>query len=293
MAASAFHRRMNILSVPDREAERGSALDRGPAAALAAHWPEYLIEALALAVFMLSACIVGTLLEHPMSPLRQSLEDSFLRRLLAGIAIGSTAIAIICSPWGQRSGAHLNPGVTWAYFLLGKIAPWDALFYAGSQFLGAIAGVAAAGYAIGEPIRHSAVNHVVTKPGMDGETIAFGAEFLISAILMCTILTVSNNRWLTRYTPLFAGSLVALFIAFESPLSGMSMNPARTLGSAFAANEWTALWIYFVAPPLGMMTAALVYRASRGPHRVFCAKLHHHNRQRCIFRCDYGSLYDQ
>ena len=67
----------------------------------------------------------------------------------------------------------------------------------------------------------------------------------------------------------------------------MSMNPARTFSSALAAQLWTSLWIYFTAPPLGMLAAAELYRRHYGVHAVICAKLHHHNDKRCIFRCGY------
>jgi len=89
---------------------------------------------------------------------------------------------------------------------------------------------------------------------------------------------------------LFAGVLVAVYISLEAPLSGMSMNPARTLGSALAANAWDSLWIYFTAPPLGMLLAGEVYLRFRGRRNVFCAKLHHDNTKRCIFRCNYREL---
>jgi aquaporin Z len=73
----------------------------------------------------------------------------------------------------------------------------------------------------------------------------------------------------------------------------MSMNPARTLASATPAGVWTALWIYFTAPPIGMLLAAEVYLRLKGEHRVFCAKLHHHNTKRCIFRCNFGELLNE
>jgi aquaporin Z len=92
---------------------------------------------------------------------------------------------------------------------------------------------------------------------------------------------------IARYTGLFAAFLVATYIIVEAPISGMSMNPARTFGSAFSARVWTALWIYFTAPPLGMVLAAEVYLRLRGARSVLCAKLHHQNSQRCIFRCGY------
>jgi len=102
---------------------------------------------------------------------------------------------------------------------------------------------------------------------------------------MTTVLIVSNSRRIARLTPWFAGFLVAAYISVEAPLSGMSMNPARTLGSALPAAQWHALWIYFLAPPAAMLLAGRIYRS-----HVFCAKLHHHNDKRCIFRCNYGAL---
>jgi aquaporin Z len=110
---------------------------------------------------------------------------------------------------------------------------------------------------------------------------------------MSVVLRVSNTPGLARFTGLFAGALVALYITFEAPISGMSMNPARTFGSAVVGRLWQNLWIYFTAPLLGMLLAAEVYRRRTGAHRVYCAKLHHHNSRRCIFRCDFASLEKQ
>jgi len=99
---------------------------------------------------------------------------------------------------------------------------------------------------------------------------------------MLTVLAVSNSGK-ARWTGLAAGALVAAYITFEAPLSGMSLNPARSLGSALPAMTWTALWVYFTAPLVGMLAAAEGYRALRGARSVHCAKLHHQNRRRCIF----------
>jgi aquaporin Z len=110
---------------------------------------------------------------------------------------------------------------------------------------------------------------------------------VIAFMLMSVVLRVSNSARVAHYTGLLAGALVATYITLEAPLSGMSMNPARTFGSAFVAQLWTALWISFIAPPLGMLAAAELYRWQRGIHAVICAKLHHHNRKRCIFHCGY------
>jgi aquaporin Z len=85
----------------------------------------------------------------------------------------------------------------------------------------------------------------VAAPGAFGAAVAFAAEQAISFILMITVLLVTNHERLARYTPYFVGSLYAVNITFETPLSGMSMNPARTFGPAVYVGYWHTLWIYF------------------------------------------------
>lgn len=254
--------------------------------ALRHHWPEYLIEAALLALFMISACGFGALLAHPASPVVRTVGSPLARRALMGLAMGLTAIMLIYSPFGRQSGAHFNPAVTLTFWRLGKIAPWDAMFYVLFQFLGGITGVLVAARLLGRVIAHPAVNYVTTEPGMWGAGVAFVAEMAITFVLMTVILHVSNTPRLAHLTGLFSGALVMTYITFEAPLSGMSMNPARTFGSAFAAHDWMALWVYFTAPLLGMLLAAEVYQRRRGRQAVRCAKLHHQNDKRCIF-CAY------
>ena len=251
--------------------------------ALIQHWPEYLMEAGGLGLFMISACVFGALLEFPGSPVHQAIPSVFLRRVLMGLAMGTTIVSIIYSPWGKQSGAHLNPSVTLAFLRLGKVKVWDAFFYALFQFLGGVTGVALVAALFGQVVAHPAVRYVVTVPGMEGLLVALGAEFAIAFGMMSLVLTLTNLPRLARYTGLFAGALVATYIALEAPFSGMSMNPARTLGSAVTADLWNGIWIYFTAPPLGMLAAAEIYLWVRGRHAVGCAKLHHQNDKRCIF----------
>ena len=109
----------------------------------------------------------------------------------------------------------------------------------------------------------------------------------ISFILITAILFASNReslaRYTTYYTPYVVGSLYAAFITFETPLSGMSMNPARTFGSALRAGYWQAIWIYFIAPTMGMVLGAEIFLWVCGGIPLYCAKLHHDNDKRCIF----------
>src|SRR5438552_870981 len=212
------------------------------------HWLEYLIEAWCLGTFMASACVFGVALFYPASPVAGL---SFaVRNVVMGILMGSTAVAIICSPWGKRSGAHFNPAVTLTFFRLGKIACMDAAFYILSHFAGGVLGVFVSWLILGSLLADSMVNFVATVPGKYGIGSAFFAEIIISFFLMTMILWTSNSEKLSRLTPYFAGIFVAFYIAIESPVSGMSMNPARTFASAVFAGNWSGWWIYFLAPPI-------------------------------------------
>jgi aquaporin Z len=241
------------------------------------------MEAGEMAAYLFSTCAFATLLQHPASPIRQSIMSGAFRRGLLGLSIGATIIAIVMSPWGRQSGGHLNPAITFTFYRLGKVARWDALFYGVAQFLGAVSGVVIATYMLRGAPSNDAVHYAVTMPGIYGGAGAFVGELTISFILMGTILFATNRETLARYTPYFVGALYAIFVPLEAPLSGMSMNPARTFGSALPAGYWHELWIYFIAPTLGMLVAAELFLRIRGGVPPYCAKLHHANNKRCIF----------
>lgn len=240
------------------------------------------MEAASLGWFMISACLFGALYENPASPVRQALASPSMRRLLMGLSMGLTAISIFYSPWGKQSGAHINPSVTMTFLRLGKIQRWDAYFYVLAQFTGALLGVTLVAWLFPKAVGDASVRYVVTVPGA-GALIAFVTEFLMAFGMMSLVLHLSNSQRLSRFTGFFAGLLIATYITFAAPLSGMSMNPARTLGSAVPAGIFDALWIYFTAPPLAMLLAAEVYLWHKGKSAVRCCKLHHDNPRRCIF----------
>jgi len=265
----------------------------GAGESLRFHWPEYLMEAGLLGAFMVSACIFGILYNFPSSPVRQAIPSTFVRMLLGGVSMGWTAITIFHSPWGKQSGAHINPSVTLTFFRLGKIRFWDAMFYVLAQFLGAVTGVMLAALLLPNAIAHPAVHYVTTTPGSDGTRVAFLAEFLIATGMMSAVLYFSNHSRLSRYTPMVAATLVATYITLEAPFSGMSMNPARSFGSALPSGIWDHFWIYLTAPLLGMLTAAQLYLWHRGRQAVVCCKLHHDNDKRCIFCGKNGGLHHE
>jgi aquaporin Z len=254
---------------------------------IARHWPEYAIEGGCLGLFMVCAAGFATLLNHPTSPLAAWHHSPMVGRLVMGIAMGLTLIAIVYSRAGARSGAHMNPAVTLTYLRLGKIQRVDAAGYIAGQFAGGAAGILFATRLLGGWPAHPSVNYIATVPGPAGMAAAFAGEAVISFGMFLMVLTVSNNARLSRFTGICAGALVALYITLEAPLSGMSMNPARTLGPALLAHTTQSAWIYFVAPAAGMLLAAEWFVRRRGIARVRCAKLHHPMDVRCIFNCDF------
>lgn len=257
---------------------------------LARHWPEYVMEAAGLGIFMFLAAGFTVLLEHPASPIRQACASALIRRGLMGMAMGATAVAIIYSPMGQRSGAHINPATTLMFYRLGRIHLVDAVSYMVAQFLGGWIGILVAAALLSPWVEAPAVHFVATVPGMWGSAAALVAEAMMTFVLMTVVLRVSNSARWSGYAGLASGVLVALYITVEAPISGMSLNAARTLGPALLAGETDSLWIYFVGPTAGMLIAAELFVRTRGLGRVFCAKLHHGASARCIFNCRFAEI---
>jgi len=255
------------------------------------HWPEYVIEACCLGLFMVSATAFAIALYHPLSPLARWTTSAIVNRVPMGLAMGLTAALLIYSPPGRRSGAHMNPAVTFTFYRLGKIDGADALAYVTAQFIGGGTGMVIAIALFGTLTGDPAVNYVATMPGAAGTATAFVAEAVISFLMMLTVLIVSNTPRFASLTGVAAALLVATFITVEAPLSGMSMNPARTLASALFAHS-NSVWIYFMAPPLGMLTAAELFVRAAGHARIRCAKLHHPFDIPCIFHCGYAPPAD-
>jgi aquaporin Z len=177
-----------------------------------------------------------------------------------GVALvfGLVVVAMIAAI-GDVSGAHLNPAVTFGFVLARRLPVRVAVPYAATQCAAAIAASAAvsalfpAGAALG-----------VTRPHLIGPGACFALETLLTAGLMFVILGVtcgSEEKGLTA--SLAIGGTVGLEALFAGPLTGASMNPARSLGPAVIAGEWRDLWIYFAAPLLGVIVAVACNAATR------------------------------
>ncbi|MBL8741755.1 MAG: aquaporin [Myxococcales bacterium] len=238
------------------------SISSAPTERLRANASHYLMEAALLGLFMLSACGFCVLVEHDSSPVRHAVDSALARRAILGAAMGATAVTLSLSPWGRRSGAHLNPAFTLALLRLGRVHPLDAAAYAIAQLLGGALGVGVAAVLLGGMLADPAVNYVVTVPGPLGAAPAFAAELGIATVTMAAVLIVSGSRF-ARATPLVVGLLLALYITLEAPLSGMSLNPARTLASAIFAGDYRSVWVYLSAPVIGMWLPAELWRRGR------------------------------
>jgi aquaporin Z len=256
-----------------------------PGNALRSHWTLYLMEASELAIFMIAACACTVWIFGAGSGIARVVTNPWLRRTCMGLAMGLTAIGIIHSPMGKRSGAHFNPAITLTYFRLGKIGASDALFYVLFQFLGGAAGVGGVALWMGARIAQPTVKYAVTVPGVGGVAGAFAAETFMAFVLMGMVLYTTNRPRFAQWTSYIVGVLICFYILLFAPVSGFSINPARTVGSAVFAGVWTSVWVYFTAPLLGMFAAAEVYLRSYGSDRILCAKLHPAPGIPCPFFC--------
>jgi aquaporin Z len=223
------------------------------------NWKHYLQEALGLAIFMISACFFGVLLESKTSFLHQALPHDFLRMVIMGILMGATALIIFYSPWTSPSGSHINPAVTLTFWHLGKMCPYDTLFFILFQFAGGTIAVFLMQWLMGNDLIEPPVRSVVTVPGKPGMWIAFITEFIIAFITISMVLFTSGHVRLRKYTRVFAGCLVCCWVILAGPLSGFGMNPARSFASALPAHTWTTFWIYLFVPVISMLLASEVY----------------------------------
>src|SRR5688572_25310936 len=148
--------------------------------ALKTKWKVYLMEAVCIGLFMVSASVFATMLEYPNSIVHQRLPNDSIRLALMGIAMGITAVLLNYSPMGKLSGAHMNPAVTLTFVSLAKIKTVDAIYYVVFQCAGGIAGVLLVSTILGDSFRDPHVNYIITSPGKYGTGLAFALEVLMA-----------------------------------------------------------------------------------------------------------------
>lgn len=222
----------------------------------------YIQEALGLGIFMVSACLFSGLLFGKNGYFVSDF-SAFTRQVILGLMMGLTALYIFYSRFTSASGSHINPAVTISFFRVGKIDRWDAFFYIIFQFIGGTATVYLMAALMGENLSAPPLYDVVTIPGKYGVTIAAITELIIAFIMMCMVLFTADHTVLKKYSRIFAGILVCVYVIIAGPISGFGMNPARSFASALPSNIWTSFWIYLFLPLAGMLGAAEVYLFAR------------------------------
>ena len=250
----------------------------------------YLSELAGTAIMMAIGVGAIALFWAPGSPLPR-IDPERLRLLATGLIFAGGATLVVYSPLGRTSGGHLNPAVTCAFWRLGRINSRDAAVYAIAQTIGALVGVEAVRLVAGD--LGTAVELGMTRPGSGiSPLVACLCEVLITFSLMFLILAFLNKPKLAPRTGIAAGSLVALLVMLEAPLTGTSLNPARSLAPALLMQQLDGVWIYLVAPPIGALLAAAAWRGRWGSRQaLICAKLYHGGDSPCQFAtCPYVTL---
>jgi aquaporin Z len=239
-------------------------------------WQVFVSELVGTAVLVLVGLSLVIFMFGDGSPVEGVLPDEGWRRLITGFLFGTTGALIALSPVGVRSGAHINPVVTLAFRLMGKLDLRTTLGYVVAQLSGAILGAVPL-LAWGAMGRSVAFGATLPGEGYAIETVLLGEVITTFAMVtgLCLLLGFRQTR---RFTPAMFPFLYAVMVYAESPISGTSTNPARSLGPAIVSGQWHGWWIYWVGPLIGSIAACLV--CSFLAKRITVAKLYHFDSDR-------------
>lgn len=173
-----------------------------------------------------------------------------------GIAFG-LAVWLLVQFFGSISDCHINPGVTLAMFVDKRIGRKKTLGYIVFQLTGAL--FASCLLFLLFPLNEKLGNTLPRNYWQE----AFVYEFLLSFLLMLVILIATSKKALQRFAPFLIGFTVFLEAWLAGPICGASMNPARSFGPAIVSGNWSVLWLYFLAPILGMQIALVCFNTSK------------------------------
>lgn len=186
-------------------------------------------------------------------------------RLLAVAPLaGYTITAVMLSPWGRRTGGHVNPAITLAMWRFGRTPGRDVAPFVAAQVAGSVLGTAAARLVWGSVVAGPAVGYAAVRPAPGWSWAAVAA---VEAATMFVIVAVAgigiSSRRLGRFTPWAVGTLIAAQIIAFGTRSGGVANPARQFGPALLSGSTDALGAYLLAPLAGALAAAVVIRQAR------------------------------
>jgi aquaporin Z len=237
------------------------------------HWIEWLCEFAGTALLLLGGLSAVCLDFGSGSAVTRAIPSHSARLLITGLLFAGTGSLVAITPWGRRSGAHLNPVVTLSFWLRGHVHPHDLVGYIGAQIAGAFAGTALIRLLWGHVA--TSVKLGVTQPGRGLD--AFDAalvEGLMTALLVATIFTMVASPRRARWTPLALWPTIAILVWQGAPYTGTSLNPARSLAPAAMFPLWSNFGVYLVGPVLGGLVAVAVFGFLPGVETL-TAKLYH------------------
>ena len=248
-------------------------------------WRPFLFEFIGTGGLVLVGLSLVILMFGTGTPMARLIPSEGLRRLITGFLFGTTGALIALSPVGMQSGAHINPVVTLAFRLMGKIDLRTTLGYVIAQLSGAILGALPL-FAWGSMGRSVAFGATLPGPGYAIETVLLG-EVITTFTMVALLAVFLGFRKIRPFTPAIFPPLYAIMVWAESPISGTSTNPARSLGPAIVSGQWEGWWIYWVGPLIGTIAACLV--CSFLAKRITVAKLYYFDRdQDRLFRRKSG-----
>jgi aquaporin Z len=247
------------------------------------NWLEYLAEASGTGFNVFVGLSAGVINFSPDFPIAHLIPSFSLRLLLTGLIFAGSGSLFAISPLGKLSGAHINPSVSLAFFARGKMHSADLVGYLIGQFAGGILGAWLLVTVWGA--HATDIKNGVTAPG-PGYPIwfVFLAEFAMTFALVIAIFMFLSEKRLMRWTPLMTWLLVATLVWLGAPISGTSLNPARSFGPSFVSWFWSFQWLYWIAPPLGGLGAAVFFHLLKGDRHLLTAKLFHVPHYPCIFK---------
>ena len=238
-------------------------------------WSLYVAELLGTAALLVGGLSAVIVVISPVSPVAALTLPGWLARGLAGALFGLTGTLVTVSALGRHSGAHLNPAMTLAFLIEGRISASHAAWYVVSQCLGAIigAGAVVAWGPWGKPLTYGAT----TPAPSTSPVLAVTLEALCTVVLVVTVFVFLGHARLRRLTPWTMGPMYALMVSLEAPWTGTSTNPARSLGPAVVTGTWREFWIYLLGPALGAVAGVGLARAlGHGQRRVDQARIAPH-----------------
>lgn len=240
--------------LPDQEdpATGGAHRPTWPAA-----WPA---EFAATAVLLFVMATLFRWLADPASPLAQAVPAGGGRVVVGGVVSGATVALLIASPFGRRSGAHMNPAVSVAFWLMGALPGRDLAGYTAAQLAGSVVG-AAAGRGVWGPALAGPEAGFAAVRAAEGvpAVVVFAAEAAATAVLLAAVTFISARPGRSWRVPVVAGAAVTVLIWLTGTWAGGSFNPARQFGPQLLSGDTRWLWVYAAAP----LAAAVAFGAIR------------------------------